>query len=139
MNANLHSVINELNDISGGERNNLPLPDDELIAQYEKEIGFKFTSDYKEVIKTIGNVFYGTIDLLSLTKDRKYYGELAQALVDAREQGVPETWLPISEDNGSYYCITPDGIIRYWTTDGYSDDYWPDLASWIKQVWIDGN
>lgn len=139
MNNELHKVISELKRLSGDERNSLPLPDDELIKQYEKEIGFNFTSDYKEAIKTVGNIFYGTIDLLSLTKERNYYGELAPALADAREQGLPETWLPISEDNGSYYCIDPEGIVRYWTTDGYSDDHWPDLASWIKEVWIDGN
>lgn len=139
MNADLQTVIDELIEVSGDERNNLPLPDDDLITQYEKEVGFKFTSDYKDVIKSIGNVFYGTIDLLSLTKERKYYGELAQSLNDAREQGLPENWLPISEDNGSYYCIDPEGIIRYWTTDGYSNDHWPNLASWIKQVWIEGN
>lgn len=139
MNENLDGVISELKLVSRDERNKLPLPTDELIYKYEKDIGFTFLPEYKKVIKNVGNIFYGTIDLLSLTEDRRYYGELAQALSDAREQGLPETWLPISEDNGSYYCIDQAGVIRYWTTDGHSDDSWPDLASWIKDVWIDGN
>lgn len=139
MNSDLDLVINELKVVSGGERNSLPLPDDDLISQYERNIGVTFFPEYKKVIKDVGNIFYGTIDLLSLTKDKKYHGELAQKLNEAREQGSPETWLPICEDNGSYYCIDPTGVIRYWTLDGYSDGHWPDLATWIKEVWIGGN
>jgi len=139
MKDNLNDVISELVRLSGNERNNLPLPDDNLITQYEKDTGFTFSADYRKVLKEVGNVFYGTIELLSLSKDKKYYGELLSALVEAREQGLPESWLPICEDNGSYYCIEPEGVIRYWTTDGYSNDQWTDLASWIKEVWIEGN
>lgn len=139
MSSKLDNVINELKIISCNARSHLPLPDDELISQYEKNIGFNFSDDYKKVIKEVGNVFFGTIDLLSLTKDKKYSGELEQVLNDARTQGLPEDWLPICEDNGSYYCITPTGRIRYWTLDGHSEDSWPDLACWIKEVWIEGN
>jgi len=139
MNNNLDDTINKLISLSGGERNNLSLPDDSLIIEYEKNTGFTFSSDYKKVLKEVGNIFYGTIELLSLTKDEPCYGELISALSDARQQGLPHDWLPICEDNGSYYCITPEGIIRYWTTDGYSNDKWPNLASWINEVWIEGN
>lgn len=139
MKNNLVNVIDEILELSGGERNNIPLPDDTLITQYEKDIGFVFSEDYKTVLKQIGNIFYGTIDLLSVTRDKQYHGELSHVLDDAREQGLPKDWLPICEDNGSYYCLDMNGHVRYWTIDGYSDDEWPDLASWIKQVWIEGN
>ncbi|MBK4717175.1 MULTISPECIES: SMI1/KNR4 family protein [Tenebrionibacter/Tenebrionicola group] len=138
MNNELDAAISRLITLSEGERNNLPLPDDALISEYEKSTGFIFLSDYKKVIKTVGNVFYGSIDLLSLTRDKKYYGELSTALIEAREQGLPKDWLPICEDNASYYCIDPKGIIRFWTTDGYSDESWPNLARWINEVWIEG-
>ena len=90
-------------------------------------------------MKEISNIFYGTIELASLTDEDEYYRGLSQILNDAREQGLPENWLPICEDNGSYYCLSPNHKIRYWTADGYSDEQWEDLADWIKQVWMDGN
>lgn len=139
MKDNLDDAINKLIILSGDERNNLPLPNDSLISQYEKNTGIIFPEDYKKLLKRVGNIFYGTVELLSLTEEKKYYGELTSALADARQQGLPHTWLPICEDNGSYYCIAPEGIIRYWTTDGYSSDQWPNLASWINDVWIEGN
>jgi hypothetical protein len=139
MKNDLDKVIDELIHLSGGERSNFPLPDDSLIKQYEEDIGFSFSEDYKKVLKEIDNIFYGTIELLSVTRDKKDYRELAQALNDARELGIPKDWLPICEDNGSYYCLDSNENVRYWTGDGYSNDSWVDLTSWIKQVWINGN
>lgn len=117
----------------------IELPDDIFISAYERKIGFIFPKDYKKVLKEISNIFYGTIELASLTDEKECYRGLSQILNDAREQGLPEDWLPICEDNGSYYCLSPNHKIRYWTADGYSDEQWEDLADWIKQVWIDGN
>ncbi|KGM27781.1 SMI1/KNR4 family protein [Photorhabdus luminescens] len=139
MNNDLDKIINELKLLSGGERNNIDLPDDELLAQYERDIGFTFPNDYKKVLKEIGNVFYGSIGLLSVTKDKQNYGELSQSLEDARELGVPKDWLPICEDNGNYYCLLSDGQVRYWSHDGYSDEMWLDITDWLQQVWINGN
>lgn len=139
MQNKIDDVIHELKEVSGNDRLNVELPDDILISSYETEIGFSFPEDYKKVLKEVGNIFYGTIELASITNNKKDYRELSQILSDAREQGLPENWLPICEDNGSYYCLIPSNEIRYWTTDGYSDDRWASLADWIKQVWIEGN
>ena len=90
-------------------------------------------------ISEVSNIFYGTLELASITNNKEYYRELSIVLSDAREQGLPNNWLPICEDNGSYYCLVPSNEIRYWTADGYSDEIWLNLAEWIKQVWIEGN
>ncbi|WP_252747542.1 SMI1/KNR4 family protein [Serratia symbiotica] len=97
MSNDLDIVINKLISLSGNARNNLPLPDDDLISQYGKEIAFVFPSDYKKALKEVGNIFYGKIELLSLTNNKSFYGELSTALTDAREQGMPQNWLPISD------------------------------------------
>ena len=110
-----------------------------VLASYEREIGFIFPEDYKKVLKEVSNIFYGTLELASITNNKEYYRELSIVLSDAREQGLPNNWLPICEDNGSYYCLVPSNEIRYWTADGYSDEIWLNLAEWIKQVWIEGN
>ena len=139
MNSQLDKVINELKSLSSGDYLNIELPTDTLLACYEEDIGFIFPEDYKKVLKEVSNVFYGTIELASVTNNKEYYRELSLVLNDAREQGLPKNWLPICEDNSSYYCLLPTNEIRYWTTDGYSDEMWPNLADWIKQVWIEGN
>lgn len=139
MTKSLSDVIEELKAVSGGKRNNVPLPDDALIAEYEKGIGFSFSADYKKLLQEVGNIYYGPIELLSVTRDKKFYGELSVAINDAASVGVPESWLPICEDNGSYYCLDQQGCVRYWSGDGSSEEHWPNLAAWVKDVWIDGN
>ena len=70
---------------------------------------------------------------------KEEYGELFFGIKEGRQVGVPVDWLPICEDNGDYYCFVPDGKIRFWDHNGASDEHWPDLATWVKEVWIDGN
>jgi hypothetical protein len=137
--SKLINVIEQLKKLSNGEVINIPLPDDNLLDNYEEEINFCFSKDYRELLKEADNIFYGTIELLSVTKEKKYPSELSFVLNEAREQGLPNDWLPICEDNGSYYCLLPDDTVHYWTLDGYSNDSWKDLADWVEQVWINGN
>lgn len=137
--SKLNNVIEQLKKLSNGEVINIPLPDDNLLDDYEKEINFCFPKDYRKLLKEVDNIFYGTIELLLVTKEKKYPSELSLVLNEAREQGLPKDWLPICEDNGSYYCLLPNGTVHYWIIDGYSNDSWKDLADWIEQVWINGN
>lgn len=138
MNENLATVFTELKD-KAEERTRIPLPSDSLLERYQDEIGFQFPREYKLFLKEVMNVFYGTKDPLVVTEDGNHYGELKLALQAARELGLPRDWLPICEANGDYYCLVPGGAVRFWSHDGSSTERWSDLASWIKNVWIDGN
>lgn len=62
-----------------------------------------------------------------------------KVLDNAKEWGIPEDWIPICEDNSNFYCYAPDGTICYWDHNGPNDESWPNLATWIKEVWIEGN
>lgn len=139
MDEKLEAAINELKAV----RMTLPvaqyLPTDAVIDEYEKFIGSKFTQDYREFLKNASDSLYNGKAALRITEGRDHSRELASAIDDARSMGVPIDWLPFCEDNGDYYCILPDGTIRFWSPDGTSDESWPDLATWIKDVWIEGN
>jgi SMI1-KNR4 cell-wall len=138
MSDQLDVAIINLKRLSGGRVTKVPLPDDQLLASYEKELGVAFSDDYKRFLKEASNVFFGTKDPLTVTEHRVLRGEVADALVEARRLGVPHDWLPICEDNGDYYCLTPSGEVRFWALDGLTDESWPNLASWIEEVWIKG-
>ncbi len=139
MNYNIDDVINELEIVSNNQRQNYVLPNDELINEYEKEIGLKFNKDLKKAFKEISNIFYGTLDFVAITKNKQFYNELSKVLNNARAAGVSRDWIPICEDNGDYYCLLPDGTVRFFSHNGITNESWENLASWIKNVWIDGN
>ena len=139
MNEKLASVIDRLKSV----RMELPiqqyLPDDVVLDQYEQEIGVEFPNDYREFLKTASDSMYNGKAALRVTQDKGHSSELAEAIINAQQIGVPKNWIPICEDNGDYFCIVPDARIVFWDHNGQNDESWPDLASWIEQVWIEGN
>ena len=139
MSYKLDEVLGELKSL----RLTLPvaqyLPSDEVINGYESEIGFVFPDDYRAFLKEASDSMLNGKDALRITPERNHPRELCVALEEARKAGIPPDWLPICEDNGNYFCLTPDQSIRFWNHDGVSDESWPNLATWIKEVWIEEN
>ena len=86
MNTQLDKVLNELKNLSSEVYPNIELPTDTVLASYEREIGFIFPEDYKKVLKEVSNIFYGTLELASITNNKEYYRELSIVLSDARER-----------------------------------------------------
>jgi len=136
MTNDLLKVIEELTELAHGAHIKTPPPDDFLIDSYQKDIGVLFSEDYKVFLKKASTIFYGEIDPFVITIDKSSRSELSVAIVDAQSLGLPKGWLPICEDNGDYYCLTKDNTIRFWTSNGMSNDSWPSLGAWIKEVWI---
>ncbi|WP_197338991.1 SMI1/KNR4 family protein [Ralstonia solanacearum] len=136
MGGKLIEAIQELKALSRGRVTSTPLPDDDFISEYESEVGFLFHEEYKYFLKHASNIFFGTKDPLVVTRDRTDRSELRNAIHEGREFGIPHDWLPICEDNGDYYCITPNGQIRFWSGNGVEKESWKDIATWVKEVWI---
>ena len=139
MDQRLAAVIDRLIEVSQGKKISEPSPTDSLIESYQNDLGISFSDEYKLFLKFASTVFYGTKDPLVITPDKSSRSELCHAITEGRSLGLPDDWLPICEDNGDYYCIVPSGAVRYWTSNGSSDEYWTSLAEWIEDVWIGGN
>ena len=113
------------------------LPDDELLDSYEKELRLTFPKEYRYFLKEASDSLLNGKDALRVTSDRDSPRELIVNANEAWRVGVPRDWLPFCEDNGNYYCLTEHGEVKFWSHDGSSDECWPNLAAWIKKVWID--
>lgn len=139
MEASLEEVIEKINQVDDPAGRKQPLPDDALIGKYERLTGVVFSEDYKTFLKSISNAFVGFISPFTLNEAlSEGHGDLIAGIREARKVGVPKDWLPICEDNGDYYCLAPDGAVRFWDHNGSSDETWPDLATWAKEVWLEG-
>lgn len=139
MATNLQEVIEQINRADDPKGRNQPLPDDALIEKYEHATGVLFSEDYKMFLKSVSNAFVGFMSPFTLSQGlSERNGDLVVGVNNARKVGVPNNWLPICEDNGDYYCLAPDGSVRFWDHNGASDEKWPDLATWAREVWLDG-
>ncbi|PKR57771.1 SMI1/KNR4 family protein [Thalassospira lohafexi] len=139
MKSNIEEVFEEINQLDHPDGRNQPLPNDAIIERYERKTGFNFPEDYKLFLKSVSNAFVGYMSPFTLNeREEENYGDLAVGVREARKVGIPQDWLPICEDNGDYYCIVPDGRIRFWDHNGATEESWPDLATWAKKVWLEG-
>lgn len=135
----LEEVIEQINQVDDPAERKQPLPDDALIEKYEQATGLFFPKDYKIFLKTISNAFVGFMSPFTVNEAlSEGRSDLISGIIRARRVGVPKDWLPICEDNGDYYCLAPDGSVRFWDHNGSSDEAWPNLATWAKLVWLEG-
>jgi hypothetical protein len=110
------------------------LPSQAEIAAVETELGREFPLDYRRFLAEASDVVVGTLEPAVVTPDAGYL-DLVEVARMAWEVGVPADWLPFCEDNGNYFCLVGT-LVRYWAHDGATDESWPDLATWISDVWI---
>ena len=112
------------------------LPTEGEVAAAERVVGQRFPADYRRFLLDASDVVFGALEPAVVTPDAGHL-DLAAVVRDARALGVPDDLLPFCEDDGDdYYCLTPTGAVRFWSHDGLADESWPDLATWIRDVWI---
>jgi len=111
------------------------LPSEDEVRGAEQELGVGFPPDYRRFLLEGSDVVYGTKEPCILTLGRPGYMDLVTTAREAWHLGVPHKWLAFCEDNGDYYCL--DGnTVRFWSHNGDTDEHWPDLGTWITNVWI---
>jgi hypothetical protein len=121
------------------EKPDLNAPSEKTFKRIENETGFKLPSEYKLLLQKTYNLYYGTIEPFAIDNSNEAVNYFITAVNTAKSLGVPENWLPICEDNGDYYCLLYDGSVHFWDHNGASEESWDSLATWVKQVWIQGN
>ena len=113
----------------------LPLPAPEQVEAVEAELGIRFSSDYVRYLLTASDVVFGFIEPATVANP-SFRTHIPKVVASARAYGVPSHLLPICEDNADFYCLTPLGNVEFWSHNGSTNESWPDLATWIEQVWI---
>ena len=112
------------------------LPTEFEVRDAEEMAGVAFHDDFRQFLLEASDVVYGTLEPITLSGGHTDFGTV---LEEARIDGVPGDLIPVCADNGDYYCITPTGEVVYWSHNGATDESWLTLATWITDVWINGN
>ena len=134
---NIDAVVDELIRVSCGEIFATPNPDIMMIKEFESRHGVLLSDDHVVLLVRASNIYFGNIDVLTITKGEDGQRELYEALKYIRCQGVSRDWIPVCESNGDYFCVDSDGVVHFWSHNGPTDEKWESLAHWVKQVWID--
>lgn len=111
------------------------LPSEAEVASFEELLGRQLHRDLRRLLLVASDVSVGTLEPVTLTNaDSQTY--FLSVIESARSYGVPESLLPICEDNADFYCLDDSGSVVYWSHNGNTGESWPDLATWIVEVWI---
>lgn len=113
----------------------ISLPAPEVVDAAERRLDVSFHPDYRRYLLEASDVTQGTLEPFVLTLPDSHIDLLAR-VPEAWAAGVPRPLLPICEDNGDYYCLDSAGRVTYWSHDGTTSESWPNLATWILNLWI---
>jgi hypothetical protein len=132
---NLNDVFDELHSRAERVPRPLRLPTvDEVIAA-ERQIGLPFPADYRRFLLEASDVVLGTLEPATIC-DPTSHTHFPDVVASARAFGVPDDWIPICEDNADFYCLDPAGAVRFWSHNGATHDSWPNIATWLRDVWL---
>ena len=114
------------------------LPSIEEIEAVQERLRQPLPDDLIQFLLEASDVTLGTLEPVTVT-DPSHYTYLPAVAARAWKAGVPrDDFVPVCEDNGDFYCINARGQVVFFSHDGQADDAerWPDLATWIENVWI---
>jgi hypothetical protein len=133
--GNLGEVIGELRAINEPVPRPLGLPTEAEVRDVEQRSGVRFHDDLRRYLLEASGVVFGTTEPVTIGGG---HTEIGAVISRARDLGVRDDLVPICE-NGDIYCMAETGEVVFWSHDGTTDGSWPDLATWITEVWIGGN
>jgi hypothetical protein len=112
------------------------LPTEKEVEIAESQLHVKFHKDYCKFLLEASDVVYGTLEPAQVTPNSEHL-DLVEMASAAWDHGVPRNLLPICHDNGNFFCMNDAGEVLFWDHNGTTNEKWPGLAAWIKQVWIE--
>jgi hypothetical protein len=132
----LDEVIRKLRKLNEPVPKPMRLPTTEEVQEAERRLGVRFHPDYYHYLLQASDVVYGTKEPATLTLPGYFTDLLSICEVAWEKHGVPRNLLPFCEDNADFYCINEAGEVLFWSHNGRSRERWPNLATWIENVWI---
>jgi hypothetical protein len=134
---NLAEVLVELRELNEPVPKPFRLPTATEVDRAENTLGTKFPDDYRQYLLESSDVVFGALEPAVVIPDAGHLSLVEVAESAWSEMELPRDLLPFCEDNGDYYCFAADGRVKFWSHNGTTEESWPDLATWIKEVWIE--
>lgn len=113
------------------------IPSDEEIKNAEERLKFKFPNEYIAFLKGGGNVANAIFDAAVILPGSGYLDIFEIADIAWNKMGLNKKWLPFIEDNGDYFCVSENGVVKFWSHNGYTDEEWTTFSAWFQQVCIE--
>jgi hypothetical protein len=133
----LDQVLRRLRSLNEPVPKPMRLPTAAEVEAIERRLGVRFHPDYARYLLQASDIVFGAKEPATIM-DPDSHTDLAKVCKAAWEgYGVPRDLIPICEDNADLYCMNAAGEVLFWSHDDASHEKWPNLATWINEVWIE--
>lgn len=129
-------IIEMLRDVNQPVPVPLELPDEDVLVEVEEQILLPIPRDMRTYLLEASDVVYGSLEPVTAA-DPYSHTYLPEVAAVAWSLGVPRYLTPLCEDNGSYYCVEPEGEVVLWKNGDLTDETWPTVWHWIHDVWLE--
>ena len=134
--ADIDDILDLLRDHNEPVLVPLELPDEDRLVEIEEEILLPIPRDVRTYLLEASDVVYGSLEPVTAA-DPNSHTYLPEVTATAWSLGIPRYLLPICDDNGAYYCADPDGEILLWRAGELTEETWPSIWHWIRDVWLE--
>ena len=114
----------------------LRLPEIDELVEVQEQILIHLPDDLKVFLLEVSDVVFGKIEPVTVT-DPSSHTYLPEIAAQAWHDGLEREYIAICALSGDYYCIDEYGEIRFWHDGEFSDEQWPSIWHWAKQVWLE--
>lgn len=114
----------------------LELPEEEDLVVIEEELLLSIPRDMRQYLLEASDVVTGSLEPVTVA-DPHAHTHLPEVAALAWSLGVPRHLLPLCEDNGSYYCVDPEGEVVLWGDGDLTGETWDSVWQWVRDVWLE--
>lgn len=131
----MEDVVDELRENAQELAAPLELPDEDMLVEIEEQILVPLPYEFREFLLQVSDVVYGSMEPVTVT-DPNSHTYLPEVAANAWAQGMPRELIPVCEYQGEYYGISEDGEVVRWTDGEVTEDSWPSIWLWARDVWL---
>ena len=133
--ANLDTMIARLRELNEPVPRPLRLPTEAEVRAMEAETGVTFPPDFVRYLLEASDVVFDVKEPVTITRP-KSHTHFPRVLESGKATGLPKELIPICCDNGDFFAVAPSGEVVFWSHNGWPEERWTDIATWIEEVWI---
>lgn len=131
----MEDVVDELRENALELSAPLELPDEDTLVEIEEQILVPLPFEFREFLLQVSDVVYGSIEPVTVT-DPHSHTFLPEVAANAWAEGMPRELIPVCETRGEYYGISEDGEVVRWANGEVTEDSWPSIWLWARDVWL---
>ena len=132
----MEDVLDQLREQSMDLAVPLELPDEDTLVEIEEQILISIPYEFREFLLQASDVVYGSMEPVTVT-DPHSHTYLPEVAATAWSMGMPRELIPLCEYQGDYYGVAEDGEVVLWAHGEVTEDSWPSVWFWARDIWLE--